>query len=89
MMEPALLVFIMLLGIYTTALLYLNSRVGSNEEPRSGSDEAHPRPASQVEDLLKTGVSIGGVAILGLLAMMVLMALLVAYALLFDPQLLE
>jgi len=88
-MEPSLIVFIVLLGVYTTALIYLNSRVGRDEEPRSGADEAHRRPASQVVDLLKTGVSIGGIAILGLLAMMVLMALLVAYAVLFDPQLLE
>jgi|RhiMetdeSRZDD1v2_1073273.scaffolds.fasta_scaffold590018_2 hypothetical protein len=88
-MEPALIVFVVLLGVYTAALLYLNSRVRSDEEPRSEADEAHTRLASQVEDVLKTGVSIGGVAILGLLAMMVLMALLVAYAVLFDPQLLD
>ena len=88
-MEPALIVFIVLLGVYTGALIYLNSRVGHDEEPRSGADEAPTRSDSQVVDLLKTGVSIGGVAILGLLALMVLMALLVAYAVLFDPQLLE
>ena len=88
-MEPSLIVFIVLLGGYIAALLYLNSRVRTNEEPGRGVNEKQTRPASQLEDYLRTGVSMGGVAILGLLAMMVIMALLVAYALLFDPHLLE
>ena len=88
-MEPAVIVFIVLLGGYTSALLYLNARVRSEEEPRGGGVEEPHQPASQLDDLLKTGVSAGGVAILGLLGMMVLMALLCVYALLFDPHLLE
>ena len=89
-MEPAVIVFIVLLGGYTSALLYLNAIVRSDEKPRAGSvEEPHRQLASQLNNLLKTGVSAGGVAILGLLGMIVLMALLCVYALLFDPHLLE
>jgi hypothetical protein len=89
-MEPAFIVFIVLLGGYTSALLYLNARVRTDQEPPGGGvEEPQRQPASQLNDLLKTGVSAGGVAILGLLGMMVLMALLCVYALLFDPHLLE
>jgi hypothetical protein len=88
-MEPAVIVFIVLLGGYTAALLYLNSKVRSDEGPLAGVDQEHGLLVARLNGLLKTGVSAAGVAILGLFGMMCLMALLWVYAALFDPHLLE
>ena len=88
-METALIVFVVLLGCYTAALIYLNSKKRLDAEGRGYIDKDDNKPDHPINALLKGGVSAAGLAILGLLVLTVLFALLLGYSFFFDPHFLE
>ena len=88
-MEPSVIVFVVLLGCYTAALIYLNSKKKLDAEGRGYVDKDDEKPDHPISAILKGGVSAAGFGILGLLVLMVLMALILAYGFFHDPHFLE
>ena len=88
-MAPSLIVFVVFLGCYTAALIYLNSKKRLDAEGRGYVDKEDSKPDHPINAFLKGGVSAAGLAILSLLVLMILIALLLGYSFFFDPQFLE